>query len=121
MWTDEQRRRYGVLSVRDQANELTAEEAAELAALVQQLCDAEAAYLAPANKRKTEELAAVKTAVERLETENRQLRQYLSERLDFKERVKSLVARVQAEDQQMRERFAAILATGDEPSTHSSS
>ena len=111
MWTDDQRQRYRVLSERDQASELTAEEAVELAALVQQLCDAEAAYLAPANERKAPEMAAINTAVERMETENRQLRQYLSERLAFLERVKSLVTHIQAEDQEMRERYRAILSS----------
>ena len=121
MWTDEQCQRYRVLSERDQANELTAEEAAELAVLVQQLCEAEAAYLAPANQRKVHEIAAVNTAVERLETENHVLRQYFSERLAFLERVKSLVTRVQAEDEELRERLAAILTSRDEPTAHSSS
>jgi predicted RNase H-like nuclease (RuvC/YqgF family) len=121
MWTDEQRQRYHVLSERDLANELTAAEAAELAALVQQLCDAEAACLAPANERKAQEMAASRAAVERLETQNSQLCQYLSERRDFLERVKSLVTRVQAEDQEMRERFAAILTSRDQPATRSSS
>ena len=121
MWTDEQRQRYRVLSERDQADELTPEEAAELAELVQQLCDAEAVYLAPANKRKAKETAAARAGVERLEIENRQLHQYLSERLAFLERVKSLVTRVQAEDQEMRERFAAVLTSRDEPGTRRSS
>ena len=39
MWTDEQRRRYHELSQRGQANELRAEEAAELATLVEELSD----------------------------------------------------------------------------------
>ena len=121
MWTDEQRRRYHLLCERQQTNELSTEEAAELAVLVQQLCDAEAVYLAPANERKAQEVAEVTAAVERLEAENRQLREYLSERLGFLERVKSIVARIEAEDQEMRERFAAILTPGDKPTPRSSS
>src|SRR5437763_97872 len=120
MWTDDQRQRYRVLSERNQASELTAEEAAELASLVQQLCDAEAAYLAAANERKARETAALNTAVERMETENQQLRQYLGERLEFLARVKALVAHVEAEDQEIRERFAAVLTSRDEPTAPSS-
>src|SRR5437016_11118382 len=72
MWTDEQRQRYHTLCEREQSNMLTAEEAAELAVLGQQFCDAEAVYLAPANERKAQEIAEVTAAVERLEAENRQ-------------------------------------------------
>jgi hypothetical protein len=121
MWTDEQRQRYHTLCEREQSNMLTAEEAAELAVLVQQLCDAEAAYLAPANERKAQEIAEMTAVAERLEAENRQLREYLSERLGFLKRVKAIVARIEAEDQEMRERFAAILTPGDKPSPRSSS
>jgi FtsZ-binding cell division protein ZapB len=103
MWTDEQRRRYHFLCEREQTNELTTEEAVELAALARQLCEAEAAYLAPANERKGQEIAELSAAVERLEAENRQLREYLSERLGFLERVKSIVARIEAEDQEIRQ------------------
>jgi predicted nuclease with TOPRIM domain len=114
MWTDERRRRYNLLRGREQVNKLTAEEAVELAALIQELEDEEAAYLAPANARKAEEIAQVTTAIERLEVENAQLREYLRERRDFLERVKSLVAELQAEDQEMRDRFAAVSAIRDE-------
>ena len=79
MWTNEQRRRYDVLCRREQANQLSAAEAEELAALVQQLADEEARYLGPANERKAQEIAELTAAAERLEGENRQLRQYLTE------------------------------------------
>jgi predicted nuclease with TOPRIM domain len=121
VWTDEQRKRYHFLSEREQANELTAAEAAELAALVQDLCDHEAEYLAPANERKAREMAAVTEAVQQIEIENRQLREYLSARLAFLDRVKSIVSQIQAEDQAMRERFAAVLPSGDIPPPHSPS
>jgi metal-dependent amidase/aminoacylase/carboxypeptidase family protein len=120
MWTDEQRRRYHFLSERHQANELRPDEAAELAALVRQLDDDEARYLAPANERKAQEAAAMSAAIGRLETENRQLRHYLDERLAFLERVKALVASLQAEDQEMRERLATVLTPGDDPTSRSS-
>ncbi len=121
MWSDEQRQRYRFLSEREQTNGLTAEEAAELAALVQVLCDHEAEYLGPANERRAREIAAVKAAIERTEAENRQLGEYLSERLAFLERVKSIVSQIQAEDQELRERFAAVLPSRDTPSPRSPS
>jgi hypothetical protein len=121
VWSDEQRKRYHFLSEREQANELTADESAELAALVQDRCDHEAEYLGPANERKAQEIAAVAAAVQEIETENRQLREYLTERLAFLERVKSILSQIQAEDQEMRERFAAVLPSRDSPPTHSQS
>jgi regulator of replication initiation timing len=115
MWTQEQRRRYEILCQREQTGALTEEEAAELAALVQLLEDEEARYLAPANEQKAREVAELAAAVERLEIENRQLREYLSERAAFRERVRSVVTHLQAEDQEMRDRLAAVLRSGDGP------
>jgi Rod binding domain-containing protein len=106
MWTAEQRQLYNDLREREWAGTLTDEERAGLAALMQQLNDREAAYLAPANERKAQEVAAMTTTVEQLESQNHRLREYLRERQAFLSRVKSLVADIRAEDRQMRERFA---------------
>lgn len=119
MWTDRKRRRYDWLRGREQADELTAEEAAELAALFRELDDREAAYLAPANARREEEIAEVAAAIERLEAENSQLREYLRERRAFLERVKSVVTQIEAEDQEMRNRYSAVSAAPDEQTSPS--
>jgi hypothetical protein len=121
VWTDRERERYGLLCDREQADTLTDEESAELAALVQQLCDQEAAYLAPANARKAAEIAEVTAAVERLDAENRHLREYLNARRAFLERVKATVAQIQAEDRELRERYAELVSSTGEKTTPSSS
>jgi predicted nuclease with TOPRIM domain len=119
MWTEEKRQRYDWLRGREHANELTREEAAELAALIQELDDREATYLAPAQARKAAEIVETTAAIERLEAENSQLREYLRERRALLERVKSLVAQIEAEDQELRDRFSAISARPDEPTPSS--
>jgi chromosome segregation ATPase len=114
MWTEKQRERYDLLSEREQAGILTDEETTELAAMVQQLCDHEAAYLAPANARKLEEIADVSAAVERLEIENRRLREYLHARRAFLARVRATVAQLQAEDRDLRQRYAELVPPAGE-------
>lgn len=109
MWTDEQRQRYNDLREREHAGTLTDAERVELTTLMQQLNDREAAYLAPANERKAQEVAAMKVAVEQLEAQNRRLREYLHERQAFLARVKSLIADIHAEDRLVRERFSDVL------------
>ena len=116
MWTDEQHQRYNLLREREHAGTLTDEGRAELTVLMQELNDREAAYLAPANERKAQEIATTAAAVEQLEAQNRQLREYWRERQAFLARVKSLVADLHAEDRQMRERFADILTLIGDPS-----
>ena len=116
MWTDEQHQRYNLLREREHAGTLTDEARAELTALMQELNDREAAYLAPRSKIEAQEIATTAAAVERLEAQNCQLREYLRERQAFQARVKSLVADLHAEDRHMRERFADILTLIGEPS-----
>lgn len=83
MWTDKQQARYNLLRDKEHAGELAENERSELDALIQQIEDAEAAYLAPANERKAAEVAELAAAAERLEAENRELRQYLRDRQAF--------------------------------------
>jgi hypothetical protein len=90
MWTDEQRRRYETLCEFEQTGQLTGEQATELAALVQQVSDEAAKHLAPADQRKADEIAAMTTAANRLETENRRLREYLGERRAFQSGLTSI-------------------------------
>jgi predicted nuclease with TOPRIM domain len=121
MWTDEKQERYDSLRGRQQMNELTAAEGVELDDLIQELDDREAAYLTASSARKGEEIAELATRVKRLEAENSQLREYLRERHAFLERVKSLVAEIEAEDREMRRRFDAVsdLPHGHTPSSRS--
>jgi hypothetical protein len=121
MWTDEQRQRYTLLREREQASMLTAEERAELMELMQALNDREAVYLAPANKRKAQEVTTMAAAVEQLEMQNRRLREYLRERQTFLARVKSLVADLHAEDRHIRERYADVLTLIGASPTHKAS
>jgi hypothetical protein len=109
MWTDEQRQRYILLREREQGGMLADEERAELVELMQALNDHDAAYLAPANGRKAQEITVLAAAAERLEVQNRRLQEYLRERQTFLARVKSLVTDLHAEDRQIRERYADVL------------
>jgi hypothetical protein len=116
MGADRQQQRYDLLREREEADCLTDAERAELAALVQALDDREAAYLAPSNERMVQEIAAMEAAVERVEGQNRRLRDYLQERQAFLARVKSLVDDIRTEDRRMRERYAEVLPlVGEEP------
>jgi chromosome segregation ATPase len=115
MRIDEQRQRYNRLREREHAGTLTEAEHGELATLTQALCEHEAASLSAANERKAQEIATITAAIDRLEAQNRQLREYLRERQAFLARVRSLVAEIQAEDRRMRERFADVLPLISEP------
>jgi hypothetical protein len=118
MWKEEERQRYNLLREREHSGTLSASEREELAALVQALSDCEATLYATANERTAGEIAATAAAVQELEVQNRQLREYLRERQAFLARVKSLVADIQAEDRRMRERFADLLPLIGDPHDH---
>jgi hypothetical protein len=120
MWSEEQRRRYGRLREYELHRALTREEQAELAALIQQLCDLEAAYLTAANDRTAQEIEVAEEAVQHLEKQNRELQEYLRERQAFLARAKSLVADIQAENRRMRERFADLMPSVGGPAPHDS-
>jgi hypothetical protein len=109
MSVEKQRQRYNRLREREHAGTLSEAEREELLTLTQSLCEHEAVALAAANERKAQEIAATTAAIARLEAQNQQLREYLQERQAFLARVRSLVAAIQAEDRQMRERFADVL------------
>src|SRR5437764_14273859 len=98
MWTNEQRQRYNLLREREYEGTLTDAERLELAALMLALRDDEAVALPAANERKDQELAAMAAAVEQLEAEHRQLRDYLAERQPFLARARSLSADLRAEE-----------------------
>jgi hypothetical protein len=117
MWSDEQCQRYNILREREHAGTLTEAEHAELAALMQELNDREASYLAAATHRKAQEIAETAAAVEQLEAQNLQLREYLRERQVFLARVRSLVDDIRAEDHRIRERFPDVLPLIGEPTT----
>ena len=114
MFTDQDRKRYNALRERERDGSLSEAEAAELAQLMQRVCNAEAACRAPANERTAAEVAEIESVVERLENENDQLREYLRERQAFLARAKALIVELHAEDRQVSHRGPAA----QPPSTH---
>ncbi len=84
MWNDEQKQRFQMLRTRDRQQALTSAEQAELARMIQELEDEEAAYLRPATQRLEQrntqmaaQNAALKTLVEKEERLNRYLQKVL--------------------------------------------
>lgn len=80
MWNEEQKQRFQVLRTRERQDELTASEQGELARMIQELEEEEAAYLRPATQRLEQrnldmvaQNAALKTLIER----EKRLNQYL--------------------------------------------
>ena len=118
MWTEEKRQRYEQLRAREDGGLLTGDERAELATLIQELSDCEAAYLAPANERKAQDIKSSAAAYRPLEEQNRRMRAYLREREAFLERVKLVVADLHAQDRRMREHYADVMAIIGGPGAH---
>ncbi|GAC1310566.1 MAG: hypothetical protein NVSMB27_47500 [Ktedonobacteraceae bacterium] len=84
MWDEEQKQRFQTLRTRQRTDELNEAEQAELARMIRDLEEEEAAYLRPAtqrleesNRQKTAQNAALKTLVEREKRLNRYLRKVL--------------------------------------------
>lgn len=114
MFTSQERERYNLLRERELDGSIVEEETAELAQLMQRVCNAEAAYLVPSNHRKAAEAAEIESAVERLDAENSRLREYLRERQAFLVRARALVDQLRSEDRNLRERFRDTLALAGE-------
>ena len=84
MWNDEQKQRFQMLRNRQRQQALTISEQAELARMIEELEEEEAAYLRPATRRLEQrnlqnaaQNAALKTLVEREKRLNRYLQRVL--------------------------------------------
>jgi D-serine dehydratase len=84
MWSDEQKQRFQHLGTRDREQKLTEGEKTELAGMIKELEEEEAAYLRPATERlkqqntqRAKQNEALKTLVEREKRLNRYLRKVL--------------------------------------------
>ena len=80
MWNDEQKQRFQALRTREQRQELTTTEQAELAQLIQVLEDEEASYLRPATQHLEQsnlEMAARNAALKTLVKREKRLNHYL--------------------------------------------
>ena len=103
MWNDEQKQRFQALRTRDRQKELTDAEQAELARMIQELEDEEAAYLRPANQRleqRNTQMAAQNAALKILVEKEEQLNRYLQE----------VLQKVSSERQALDAELASILA-----------
>jgi hypothetical protein len=102
MWNDEQKQRFQALRTRERKNELTGAEQAELARMIDELEEEEAAYLRPATQRLEQrnlqiaaQNTALKTLVEKEKRRNRYLQRVLkkvdSERQAFSAELASIL------------------------------
>ncbi|HLJ57702.1 MAG TPA: hypothetical protein VKT77_21885 [Chthonomonadaceae bacterium] len=80
MWTVEQKQRFQTLRTREREQNLTEPEEAELARMIQELEEEEAAYLRPATQRleqRNRERAAQNAALKALVEREKRLKRYL--------------------------------------------
>ena len=101
MWNDDKQARFNALRESERKDSATDAERAELAALTRELDTLEAACLTPA----TEQIRRERQA---LGTQNRRLGELLHEREAYLARVRGMVADLERQDEQWRERFCAI-------------
>src|ERR1700737_3541824 len=98
-WDESTRERFRELRQREDKGTLTPEEQAELSRLIQQIEDAEAAYLRPATERLRREREAI-------ETQNRALQALLTREEAFVARLETVLATLKAEREAINEEFA---------------
>jgi hypothetical protein len=108
MWEQQQRERFQQLRQRESV--LTEAERAELAALVQELETAEAAYLAPATER-------LRHDRETIDAQNRSLEILTRRKEALAQRLRDFLTETQAEQRAIESELAAVLASGQGPET----
>ncbi len=95
MWNDEQRQRFQALRTRERQQGLTASEKTELAQMIQELEEEEAAYLRPATQRlehRNLEMAAQNAAMKTLVAREKRLSRYLQKVLKKVDDERSAIA-----------------------------
>ena len=102
MWNDEQKQRFQALRTRDRQKELTIPEQAELARMIQELEEEEAAYLRPANQRLDEK-------IRRTQEQNRILKSLVRRQQTLIRRMERLLADSQQEQQSINKEVQRIL------------
>ena len=105
MWDDQKRRRFEDL--REPGRQLNAAEQADLAALVKELEDAEAAYLKPATER-------LRRENDLLAKRNLDLAELNKRKQALVERLENVLGEAQAEERAIETELAAVVAGGQE-------
>jgi uncharacterized protein (DUF3084 family) len=103
MWDDKKRKRFNEL--REPNRQLNAAEQAEVAALVKELDDMEAAYLKPETERLRQENA-------RLAKRNLELAELVKRKEALVERLENILAEAQAEEHAIETELATVVASG---------
>lgn len=103
MWNEQQKQRFQVLRTRDLQNQLTAEEQTELARMIEELEEEEAAYLRPANQR-------LDAKIHRTQEQNRILKSLIRRQQTLIRRMERLLASSQQEQQLIDREVQRILA-----------
>jgi hypothetical protein len=110
MWDNVKRQRYNHLRTREWEGMLTEAEQAELAAMTQELYDAEAVYLRPATERLQHDTAQLRTKLERVLERNRRLEALVRRKEALLARVEAFVGEAEAEQEALQRVYQAIMA-----------
>jgi ElaB/YqjD/DUF883 family membrane-anchored ribosome-binding protein len=109
MWDDTKRQRFHQLRDLEWQGALTAEEKAELSAMMQELCDMEAAYLQPATERLQQETAQLRSELEQALERNRRWDALIHRKQALIARVNEFVAETEAAREALQKEYQAIL------------
>jgi hypothetical protein len=109
MWDNAKRQRYNHLRTCEWEGVLTEAEQTELAAMTQELYDAEAVYLLPATVRLQHDTAQLRTRLERVQERNRQLEALMRRKEALLARIDAFVAEAEAEQEALQRAYQAIM------------
>jgi hypothetical protein len=110
MWDNVKRQRYNHLRAREWEGVLTESEQAELAAMTQELYEAEAVSLRPATERLQHDTTQLRTKLERVRERNRRLAALVRRKEALLARVEAFVSEAEAEQEALQRAYQAIMA-----------
>ena len=110
MWDHAKRQRYNLLRQREWEGELTAEEQTELAAMIQEICDLEAAYLQPATEQLQQESAQLRAELEHMLERKHRLEGLIRRKEALLARVNAFVTEVETEQEALQRAYEAMTA-----------
>ena len=109
MWDESKSRRFQDLRSRELEEDLTEAEEAELAALIRELEDLEAALLAPALQRLRQENVGLELEAARMAQQARELVELLAQKEAYLARARAMVTELESERVDLLARFAEIV------------
>jgi hypothetical protein len=115
MWDETKRQRYNQLRGHEWEGTLTAEEKAELAAMMQEICDMEATYLQPATERLQQDTAQQRIELEQVVERNGQLEGLIHRKDTLLSRINTFIVEVTTEQAVLQQTYRTIM--GEPPHT----